>query len=107
MARQDTTSTLPFFPSDLTIRTTTKCWISRKITTAEKRNLYGVAQGVLRDNVVDDNGERRLVHLSRLIRPGLRRNLSTVKDAARNGTVSTFDTYNQKLERTISPFPKS
>ena len=70
----------------------------RKITTAGKGHLYGVAQGVLRGWVIDDKGERRLVQLSCLIVPGLGRNLFSVKQAARSGIISIFDMDNPRLE---------
>ena len=72
--------------------------VPRKITTAGKGHLYGVAQGILRGRVIDDKGQRRLVQLSCLIVPGLGRNLFSVKQAARNGIVSIFDMDSPRLE---------
>ena len=67
-------------------------------STAGGGELMGTAQGLLRGNLIDDKGVRRLVHLSCLVVPGLGRNLFSVKQAARNGIVSIFDMNTPRLE---------
>ncbi|CAN0549652.1 unnamed protein product, partial [Laminaria digitata] len=71
--------------------------VPRKLSTVGGRELKGTAQGVLRGHVIDDKGVRRLIQLSCLVVPGIGRNLFSVKQAARNGVVSIFDTTNPRL----------
>lgn len=60
----------------------------RKITIAAEGQLDGVAQGLLRGNVIVGNGVRGSVQRSCLIVPGLGRNLYSVNQAQLNGVVS-------------------
>ena len=72
--------------------------IRRYITTAGGHQLEGAGQGLLRGHIIDAKGVQRLIQISVLIVPGLGRNLSSVKQASRNGVVSIFDKYNPRLE---------
>ena len=77
--------------------------VQRKLSTARRRELNGIAQGVLRGHAIDDQRVRRSTQFSCPTVPGLGRNLSSVKQAARNGVVSIFH-MNKDLRRTNSRF---
>ena len=64
--------------------------VPRKITTAGGGQLDGVAQGLLRDIVVDGKELWRSVQLSCFVVSGPGCNLFSVKHAARNGIVFIF-----------------
>ena len=72
--------------------------IQRYITTAGGHQLAGAGQGLLRGRIIDAQGVQRLIQISVLIVPGLRRNLFSVKQASRNGVVLIFEKYNPRLE---------
>ena len=72
--------------------------VPRNIITVGGGQMDGVTQEVLRGMVVDGKGARRSVQLSCLVVPGLVWNLFPLKQAARNGIVSIFDTGNARLE---------
>ena len=72
--------------------------IRRYITTAGGHQQEGAGQGLLRGQIIDAQGVQHLIQISVLIVPGLGRTLFSVKQASRNGVVSTFDKYNPRLE---------
>ena len=79
--------------------------VPRNVSTAGGGGENGTAQGLLRGHVVDDKGVRRLIQISCLIVPGLRRNLFSVKQAERNDVVSILDMTNPMLEIHNHTFP--
>ena len=67
--------------------------------------LNGIAQGAPRGHGIDDKGVRRLFQRPCLVVPRLGRNLSSVKQAARNGVVSILDMNNLRLQANKFAFP--
>ena len=72
--------------------------LPHKITTAGRGYLDGVAQGLLSGIVVEGIGVRRSVQLSCSVVSGLRCNLFSIKQAARNGVVAIVDLDGQRRE---------
>ena len=67
--------------------------------------MYCVPQGTLRGDVVDVEGELPLVQLSCLFLFGLGQNMFSVKQATRNGVVSTFSIDTSRLEANTFSLP--